>query len=145
MTRPATLASLILHSFHPLAVARLSICFFFVLLSLSLSFISSRSQSLIHRDTGLIVSLVASMVDVTDRTTITMWIRAVATSRRLFYLFLLVHSGSLSLYLSFSLWIILAARSLRLMKRQADGDFVHCAAIIPVTRDIPGKDSRMKS
>lgn len=65
MTRPATLASLILHSFHPLSRPLASLFLFRFYLFLSFLFSLFRSQSLIHRDTELIVSLVASMVDVT--------------------------------------------------------------------------------
>lgn len=133
--------ALVLHSFYPSRIS-LSVSFSF----LSISLVLSRSQSLIHRDTGLIVSLVASMVDVTHKPNNNNNVnpRLSQLVPPLVYLFLLVHSCFLRL--SRSLRIILAARSLRLMKRQTDrGISPHCAAIIPVTRDTPGKVSQMKS
>lgn len=88
--------------------------FFSLECSLSLSLL--RSQLLIHRDTELIVSLVASLVDVGPNNEPNNSNNVEPRRRDVIQLVLRVLIGTSALPFRFR--IILAARSLRLMKRQ---------------------------
>lgn len=127
----------------PSRAARFSLCLFFFdlrpSLSLSLILILPCLRPLIRRDTELIVSLVASLVELGPNNEPNNGNNVGPRRRDVLPLVLRVligtHRSSLSLRFaseSFSRGKIAA------VDEEASGDLAHCAAIIPVTRDTPG-------